>query len=38
MPIEALTYVALGARPKISLEAARSVAKRLRLPRSLSDI
>lgn len=37
MPIEALTYVALGARPKISPEAARSVAKRLRLPRSLSD-
>lgn len=30
MPIEAQTYVALGARPKISLEAARS-------PRSLSD-
>ncbi|WP_426411648.1 hypothetical protein [Bradyrhizobium ganzhouense] len=37
MPIEAQTYVALGARPKISPEAARSVAKRLRLPRSLSD-
>lgn len=37
MPIEALTYVALGARPKISPEAARPVAKRLRLPRSLSD-
>lgn len=37
MPIEAQTYVALGARPKISLEAARSVAKPLKLPRSLSD-
>lgn len=37
MAIEALTYVALGARPKISPEAARPVAKRLRLPRSLSD-
>lgn len=37
MPIEAQTYVALGARPKISPEAARSVAKRLKLPRSLSD-
>lgn len=37
MPIEALTYVALGARPKISPEAARSVGKRPRLPRSLSD-
>lgn len=36
MPIEAQTYVALGARPKISPEA-RSVAKRLKLPRSLSD-
>lgn len=35
MPIEGLTFVALGARPKISPEAARSVAKRLRLPRSL---
>lgn len=37
MPSEAQTYVALGARPKISPEAARSVAKRLKLPRSLSD-
>lgn len=37
MPIEALTYVALGARPKILPEAARSVAKPLRLPRSPSD-
>lgn len=37
MPIEAQTYIALGARPKISPEAARSVAKRLKLPRSLSD-
>lgn len=36
MPIEAQTYVALGARPKISPEA-RSVAKRLKLPRSRSD-
>jgi hypothetical protein len=37
MPVEMLTYVALGARLKISPEAARAVAKRLRLPRSLSD-
>lgn len=37
MPIEALTYVGLGARPKISPEAAPPVAKRFRLPRSLSD-
>jgi DNA repair exonuclease SbcCD ATPase subunit len=37
MSVEALTYVALGARLKISREAARSLAKRLRLPRSLSD-
>jgi hypothetical protein len=32
-----LTYGALGARLKISPEAARSLARRLRLPRSLSD-
>jgi hypothetical protein len=37
MPIEALTYAALGARLGISPAAARSLAKRLRLPCSLSD-
>jgi hypothetical protein len=37
MPIETLTYAALGARLKISPNAARSLAHRLRLPRSLSD-
>jgi hypothetical protein len=37
MSLETLTYAALGARLKISPEAARSLAKRLRLPRSLSD-
>ena len=37
MPFETLTYAALGARLKISPAAARSLAKRLRLPRSLSD-
>jgi chromosome segregation ATPase len=37
MPVETLTYAALGARLKISPVAARSLAKRLRLPRSLSD-
>jgi len=37
MPIETLTYAALGARLTISPAAARSLAKRLRLPRSLSD-
>jgi hypothetical protein len=37
MSVETLTYVALGARLKISREAARSLAKRRRLPRSLSD-
>jgi hypothetical protein len=37
MPIETLTYAALGARLTISPTAARSLAKRLRLPRSLSD-
>ena len=37
MSVETLTYAALGARLKISPEAARSLAKRLRLPRSLSD-
>ena len=36
MSVETLTYAALGARLKISPEAARSLAKRLRLPRSLS--
>ena len=37
MSFETLTYAALGARLKISPEAARSLAKRRRLPRSLSD-
>jgi DNA repair exonuclease SbcCD ATPase subunit len=37
MSVEILTYGALGARLNISPEAARSLAKRLRLPRSLSD-
>src|SRR6202158_2350117 len=37
MSVEPLTYAALGARLKISPDAARSLAKRRRLPRSLSD-
>src|SRR6202158_5562480 len=37
MSVEALTYAALGARLTVSREAARSLAKRRRLPRSLSD-
>ena len=37
MSLDTLTYAALGARLKISAVAARSLAKRLRLPRSLSD-
>ncbi len=37
MPAETLTYAALGARLAISPKAARSLATRLRLPRSLSD-
>jgi len=37
MSVETLTYAALGARLKVSPEAARSLAKRLQLPRSLSD-
>ena len=37
MPVEMLTYAALGARLKISPEAARSLSKRLQLPRSLSS-
>jgi hypothetical protein len=37
MPIETLTYDALAAHLKISPVAARSLAKRRRLPRSLSD-
>jgi len=37
MPIETLTYAALGARLRISPVAARSLAKRRRLPRSISD-
>jgi hypothetical protein len=36
MPIEMLTYEALAARLEISPDAARAVARRLRLPRSLS--
>jgi acyl-CoA reductase-like NAD-dependent aldehyde dehydrogenase len=36
MPVEMLTYAVLGARLKISPEAARSLVKRLRLQRSLS--
>ena len=34
MSVEALTYAALGARLKVSPEAARSLAKRVGLPRS----
>jgi hypothetical protein len=37
MSVEILTYGALGARLNISPEAARSLAKRRRLPRSLSE-
>jgi hypothetical protein len=37
MSVETLTYVALGARLKVSPEAARSLARRLQFPRSLSD-
>ena len=37
MPVEMLTYAALGARLTISAGAARSLAARLRLPRSASD-
>jgi hypothetical protein len=37
MPAETLTYAALGARLTISPKAARSLAKRLRFPCSLSD-
>lgn len=37
MSVEILTYSALGERLKISPGAARSLAKRLRLPRSLSN-
>jgi hypothetical protein len=37
MPPETLTYAELGARLTISTKAARSLAERLRLPRSLSD-
>lgn len=36
MPVQILTYAALAAHLKISPEAARALAKRLRLPRSLS--
>jgi hypothetical protein len=37
MPVETLTYAALGARLTISAGAARSLATRLQLPRSVSD-
>jgi chromosome segregation ATPase len=37
MPIEMLTYDAFGTRLEISAEAARAVARRLRLPRSRSS-
>jgi hypothetical protein len=37
VPVETLTYAALGARLTSSPNAARSLVKRLRLPRSLSD-
>jgi hypothetical protein len=37
MSVEILTYADLGARLNISAAAARSLARRLRLPRSLSD-
>src|SRR6478735_7157790 len=37
MAVEMLTYAALGARLKISPKAARSLARRLKLLRSLSD-
>jgi hypothetical protein len=37
MPVEMLTYAALGVRLRISPAAARSFAKRLRLPCSLAD-
>ena len=37
MSIEMLTYAALGARLNISPQAARSLSRRLGLPRSLSD-
>ena len=37
MSVEILTYAALGARLNISPQAARSLSRRLKLPRSLSD-
>ena len=37
MPVEMLTYGALAARLDISVPAARAIARRLRLPRSLSS-
>jgi chromosome segregation ATPase len=37
MPIEMLTYADLGERLKVSSEAARAIAKRLRLPRSRAN-
>ena len=37
MPVQTVTYAELGARLTISPKAARSLAKRLHLPRSLSD-
>jgi hypothetical protein len=37
MPVESVSYAELGIRLSISPKAARALAKRLRLPRSLSD-
>jgi hypothetical protein len=37
MSVEILTYAELGARLNISAAAARSLARRLALPRTLSD-
>jgi hypothetical protein len=37
MPIEMLTYAALGERLNCSPEAARALAKRLRLPRQRAN-
>jgi len=37
MPVEMLTYAALGERLKISAEAARSLSKRRQLPRSVAS-
>lgn len=37
MPVKSMTYAELGIRLAISTKGARALAKRLRLPRSLSD-